>query len=677
MYCARKVDTASPVSNDTVDTRCFVLAQAIATHNNRGIQCMNEMRLQEASLELQTALGLARGDAQSSLRSSCRPHQKSNCVQAAHPAIYDEGFFAFSEPILLNSSKSLHVSTGIVLYNLGQLSMRLGDDEEATTLFLQAKYVATEATHLVAILHNMAHIEYRRRNYQEAICILKETLHHAKKDSRNALDIASTMNSLGVAYFHSGEAHYGQASAMYQDSLAICRAHDGENFVSKEISTTLNNIGRLNFMNGEYTMALKSYKQSLEMRSRLLGSDHLDTAATAFNIGQLHHRERRWSEALSFYEVYVGIARLRLGRQHGDVAMALQAVAQIHHEKKAFHLAKEKYQEALQITRATFGSVHVEVSTIWNRLGNLLYEAGEINEAVRSYNQALKIDRVLCSDENSHPNLAITLSNLGQIHKVRGELATALKFYKEVAIIQRERLGDSSLDLAETLSAIGLIHFESKAYDKALREFQEVLNIERRVHGENSLDVASTLNSMGLALYKLRFDELAMQSFERCLAIRRLHLGSNHEDVAFVLYNMATIFFDSGDDDKALLYYQQVLRVEHERLGQDHPGTVHTLRALGQVHQRRGELGEALATFQKAVDLQKSTTLLLKDKTSLVQTLVLLGNVYLQKGDAKGVVDTFSEVTRLSCSADMSDFSISGFLFYGLAKLHPEAAAAA
>ena len=304
--------------------------------------------------------------------------------------------------------------------------------------------------------------------------------------------------------------------------------------------------------------------------------------------------------------------------------------------------------------------------------------------------------------------MAITLSNLGQIHKDRGDLRSAIQVFQQAADIQRvslclndvvessqqqgvherhlqrEKLQQQQILLAETLSSIGLLHFEMQEYEKSFVTFQEVIPLECAVHGENSLEMAATLNSMGLVLYKLRYDELAMQSFSRCLAIRRELLGHIHESVASVLFNIATIFLESGDDENALKCYTEVLHMEKAKLGNHHPGLTHTIKQIGRVHQIRGEFNEALVLFQRALLIERvsSSTTGAESGSGVVQTLTLLGNVYLQSGDAQNVVDTYSEVVRLLRADGRSDIdsvidNISGFNLYALSKVHPACAAVA
>eukprot|EP00957_Ditylum_brightwellii_P146691 11166325-Ditylum_brightwellii.AAC.1 len=73
--------------------------------------------------------------------------------------------------------------------------------------------------------------------------------------------MASTLNCIGVLYFHMPKAETVKAMELYLESLAICRAILGDKHCN--IATTLNSIGRVHYMNGNYDDALVTYVEAL------------------------------------------------------------------------------------------------------------------------------------------------------------------------------------------------------------------------------------------------------------------------------------------------------------------------------------------------------------------------------------------------------------------------------
>jgi tetratricopeptide (TPR) repeat protein len=402
--------------------------QAVAHMNNMGVDCIDTMELDKGCQFLRRALDRVSEISSFSLSVfngslSPKSQEVSKHLYIYQRGEYDEGMHSYSQPLAFDASASLYCAASILLYNLGQLFMRMCEDNEAFEYFSRALHMAQwgDATSLrrhgisvVAILHNIAHIEYRNGRYKEAVRTYTKALDNSrnscKETSHSMLEVASTLNCMGVLYFHMPKSETDQAMLFYNESLAIRRAVLGADCQSKEVATTLNNIGRIHYMKGEHGLALIKYREALQIRRRLFGDEHLDVAATAYNAGQTHHQRGEWTEAMTLYNEFLGIAKKRLGINHRDVAIMLKCIAQIHNEQKEYALAKVKYQEALTIGRSALGNLHPEVASILNKLGNLLYEAGEFAEAIRVYNEGLEVERAVLNDW--HPNICITLTNL-------------------------------------------------------------------------------------------------------------------------------------------------------------------------------------------------------------------------------------------------------------------------
>lgn len=134
-------------------------------------------------------------------------------------------------------------------------------------------------------------------------------------------------------------------------------------------------------------------------------------------------------------------------------------------------------------------------------------------------------------------------------------------------------------------------------------------------------------------------------------------------------------------DDEAMCYYRETLRVERKALGNNHRDVILTLLHCGQVLQGRGELKQALEYYRQALDAQADggQTETIPDYATSARILNHMGNIFLQRGQTQEMVETLSNSLRHLKLAGRkeTDLVISGFNFYALAKLHPEAPPAA
>ena len=670
--------------------------ETITSLNNRGVAELEANNFEDALDCFQSSLSMVD---QKQYQVNRPLHQKASTSEEKDSYIYqrreyDEGMSCFSDLIrmdgpVLEQIQSNNEAAAVILYNMGLLYLRRGQvkDEAAKECFVRALHLSRSSSSrspvsIVGIMHNIGYIQYKNSKLEEALSTFNEALQlfrpiHATTTDNEKIQLAATLNCLGVIYFHLPKSDTSRALEYYNKSLEIRNQVFSCGSDNQDVATTLNNIGRVYYIKGEYDHALAKYLEALRIRRTLLGKDHLDVAATVYNAGQTFHQQGQLDKALKYYQEFMRITVPKLGQNHRDVSVMLKCMAQIYHEQKNYEKALKLYEEALTVGGQALG-VHAEVASILNKMGNLFYEQGDFDNALHRYQQGLDVERAVLHDV--HPNITVTLTNIGQIFKQKGEYTNALKMYKEALDIQVKSLGQTHPSVAVTLSNMGLIHYQNRSYSKSLDIYQEALRIRRDAYGESHLDVASSLNSIGLVLFKLGLHELAMHSFLESLKIRREILGEAHRDVAIILYNIATIHLERGDEEEAMKCYKETLRVERAALGPDHSDVILTLQYTAQVHQQRGELDEALGCYSEVMRIQQRNNNGANNDPAMARTLNNVANIYLQNGNTAQVVATMSEASRMMIRAGRSvdeELRLSGFHLYGFAILHPEAAASA
>lgn len=104
---------------------------------------------------------------------------------------YSEGFHTYSEPVALDATTatssggtplSVATATSTVMFNLGQLSLRMNQHKEASAMFFRALQIAQQVDEkstgrqqqqqgvtAMAILHQIGHAQYRSGSYEDAV----------------------------------------------------------------------------------------------------------------------------------------------------------------------------------------------------------------------------------------------------------------------------------------------------------------------------------------------------------------------------------------------------------------------------------------------------------------------------------------------------------------------------
>src|SRR5262245_15344913 len=169
----------------------------------------------------------------------------------------------------------------------------------------------------------------------------------------------------------------------------------------------------------------------------------------------------------------------------------------------------EKYQEALELYRRA-GDRRLEGSTLSN-IGEVYQLIGEMQKALEKYNEALPLMR----EVGDRMGEASTLSNISSVYLLLGDTRKALEKYNEALPSIREvgdRMGDGS-----TLSNIGVVYLSLGEMQKALEKFNEALPL-RRAAGDRKGESA-TLNNIGAVYWSLGDTQKALENYNESLTL--------------------------------------------------------------------------------------------------------------------------------------------------------------
>ncbi|TRZ00140.1 hypothetical protein DNTS_030921 [Danionella cerebrum] len=103
--------------------------------------------------------------------------------------------------------------------------------------------------------------------------------------------------------------------------------------------------------------------RSLEMRQRVLGSDHPDCAQSLNNLAALHSERKEYENAEELYERALEIRKRALAPDHPSLAYTLKHLAMLYKRRGKLEKAVPLYELALEIREKNFGPKHPSVAT--------------------------------------------------------------------------------------------------------------------------------------------------------------------------------------------------------------------------------------------------------------------------------------------------------------------------
>lgn len=162
----------------------------------------------------------------------------------------------------------------------------------------------------------------------------------------------------------------------------------------------------------------------------------------------------------------------------------------------------------------------------------------------------------------------------------------------------------ADVDIAMTLHQIGQIHRRSLRYAAALSAYNASLRGMKEVLGSRHANIAAILGNIGnLYMETGDYDE-AFKIYQEVLGIETLHLGLSHPEVAVTLHNIATIECSRGNFSEGVSLYIQVVDMQKIRFGPQHITVAVTLSCLADANEKLGNVDGAIRTYEEALQIR-------------------------------------------------------------------------
>jgi predicted ATPase len=222
-------------------------------------------------------------------------------------------------------------------------------------------------------------------------------------------------------------------------SLALFESAEDE----RGIASTIDDIGKLSWLRGDYAAALEATKKALAARRRL--------------------GDRR------------------------SIALSLNNLGLVYQDSGKFQLALDSFEQALRIRREIGDLVGVTISL--NNLGTVAQDQRDDVRARTLFLEAYEVAK----ETGDRNRIALVLTNLGETETRLGTPDKAIPYLKEAVEIAEE-LGDK-LGLAEAVRGLGKAYLAQREYTKAREAIAKAVELFREVQSRVQLGVA--LRSLG------------------------------------------------------------------------------------------------------------------------------------------------------------------------------------
>lgn len=330
--------------------------------------------------------------------------------------------------------------------------------EEARALYEKGlKMIAqSDAPGRMDALHNLGDVLEQTGRIDESIACFVEMLHLAWRYDNLAkagaayARLARGLRRLGK--YDLAMDHLRRAHELFE------RSRD-----DRGIASTLDDMGRVNWLRGAFGQALDFHRQALTIR-RALG-DRRSIALSLANIGRVHHDTGNFKAAINQFR-----EALDLRRDIGDLVGVVQSLCDlggVHAEDGNHELALDMLGEAR--TMAQEIGDKLALSDVLSRTGEVKTLMGRGAEAVKDLQDAKTIasnlgDRVALA--TTHQRLAAVQLQLGNLEAADVEAHAAVAVSEAVGL--RVHIGSGYRVKAEVAAALGHTLQAEDAFRRAI-----------------------------------------------------------------------------------------------------------------------------------------------------------------------------------------------------------------
>jgi class 3 adenylate cyclase/tetratricopeptide (TPR) repeat protein len=227
--------------------------------------------------------------------------------------------------------------------------------------------------------------------------------------------------------------------------------------------------GYIQFRMGNYSEALASYEEGLELAEKI--GNKLGAADILTKMGFIYHDNEDVINALIYYQ-----KSLKIYEEEND----LDGKGSIYNEFGSIYLSKGEYDKALDYYKKSI-AINKELneeednSSIYINIGGLYLTKKDFQQALDYYEKGLAIEK----RKEDKLGIASALSGIGSVYLDQGDTSKALDFLQRSFDIS-ESINDIQGG-ANTLLSISDIYLNTKNFKKAITYCKKSLSMAKKV----------------------------------------------------------------------------------------------------------------------------------------------------------------------------------------------------
>jgi serine/threonine protein kinase/Flp pilus assembly protein TadD len=288
-----------------------------------------------------------------------------------------------------------------------------------------------------------------------------------------------------------------KAQAFLEEALALGRRVPA----NENLAQTLNDLGVLRMNRGDFPGAARLLGEALDIRRKLLGTEHVDVAVTVSELGRVYRNSGDAERAEPFVAEALRIRRKIFGEDNTETATTENDLALVQWDEGKLSDAAALLRQSLAVHRKVFGEEHAGTARVMNNLAVITEDIGDLSAAESLFRRALEIRRKVLDEK--HPDIANSLVKLSNALREQGKYDEAAASLREALEILRPTPGDERPITAECIASLAGVYLAQGQASAAEPLVRQALEIRRRAFREGNWQIASAESLLGAVLTAL------------------------------------------------------------------------------------------------------------------------------------------------------------------------------
>ncbi len=200
-----------------------------------------------------------------------------------------------------------------------------------------------------------------------------------------------------------------------------------------------------------------------------------------------------------------------------------------------------------------------------------------------------------------HPEVAESLTHMGQLRLVQGAYAEARALFERAVAIQERSFGPDQPAVVEALAGQGVATCDLGDLDRAQALLERAHGILAGGDPPDRRGLARVANNLGIVLARRGRWAEAEARYRQALALQEQVMGPDHPDLLATVLNLAATLKAQARLEEAEALLRRVLAARERVLGPDHPEVATTLNNLAHLLVARGDPSAAEPLLERAV----------------------------------------------------------------------------